>query len=98
MTIRVGKYTLRSDAFCMWIEEEYETKKGKLATRKVAGYSTSLRSLLESFREKKMLDSDAETIEELIEALRAIMDDIARIDREAMEQHFKILERTINND
>ena len=47
MEIRVGKFILRSDQFCMWIEEEYQSKgkdgkPGRVQRRKVAGYTNSI--------------------------------------------------------
>jgi hypothetical protein len=98
MKIKLGKYTLNSDAMCMWIDEEYETinqktKKptGKFETRRVAGYSTSLQNLLRSFRDAKVGGSDAESLEELIEVLRATYEDMERLYKCAVENDFKLL-------
>ena len=98
MKIQVGKYTLYSDSMSMWIVEEYEvtdrkTKEptGKLETRRVAGYSTSLTNLLRSFRDAKVGGSDAESLEELIEVLRATYEDMERLYKCAVENDFKLL-------
>lgn len=89
MKIRVGKYILRSDPYCMWIDEEYEQKNGKTAVKRVAGYSPSLTTLLRSFRQKKVLSSDAESLEELIEALRLVMTDMDELNKAAVENDFR---------
>jgi len=89
MKIRVGKYILRSDPYCMWIDEEYEQKNGKTAVKRAAGYSPSLTTLLRSFRQKKVLSSDAESLEELIEALRLIMTDMDELNKAAVENDFR---------
>lgn len=93
MKIKLGKYTLNSDSMCMWIDEEYETinqktKKptGKLETRRVAGYSTSLQNLLRSFRDTKVGGSDAESLEELIEVLRSVYEDMEHLYRCGVEE------------
>lgn len=93
MNIKVGKYILRSDQYSMWIEEEYEQKNGKLASRKVAGYAWSIDNLLRQFSEAKIYGSDAETMEQLITVLRDVMKNLARLNEAALEQGFSRLER-----
>lgn len=92
MKIEVGRYTLHSDSLNYWVTEEVETKDrktkeptGKFETYRVAGYSTSLTNLLRSFRDKKIGGSDAESLEELIEALRNVYDDMEQLYRCAVE-------------
>lgn len=92
MKIEVGRYTLHSDSLNYWVTEEVETKDrktkeptGKFETYRVAGYSTSLTNLLRSFRDKKVGGSDAESLEELIEALRNVYDDMEQLYRCAVE-------------
>lgn len=89
MKIRVGKYILRSDPYCMWIDEEYEQKNGKTAVKRVAGYSPTLTTLLRSFRQHKVLSSDAESLEELIETLRLVMTDMDELNKTAVENDFR---------
>lgn len=89
MKIKVGRYTLYADSMSMWINEEYEIEKGKnageLKERKVAGYSTSLKNLLRSFRDAKVGGSDAESLEELIEVLTAVYEDMAELNDAAVK-------------
>lgn len=92
MKIEIGRYTLHSDSLNYWVTEVVETKDrktkeptGKFETYRVAGYSTSLTNLLRSFRDKKVGGSDAESIEELIEALRNVYDDMEQLHRCAVE-------------
>lgn len=70
MNIKVGKYIIKSDSYCMWIEEEYvgKTKSGeeKTATRQVSGYVRDFSQLLENFMEHKIRNSEAETVTELL--------------------------------
>lgn len=96
MRIEIGKYVLYSDRWCFWINEKFETTDrktkqptGKFDERKVAGYSTSLTRLLESFRDTKVGGSDAENLEELLDALRAVYADMVAINTVAVEKGFK---------
>ena len=97
MRIQVGKFTLCSDSYSMWITEECEISKGKnkgqMDTRRVAGYSTSLKNLSRSLMESKVLGSDAESLKELIEVLRVTFEDMVELNREAVENDFKKIER-----
>ena len=90
MKIKVGKYTLYSDSMSFWVNEEYEIEKGKHAgeteERRVAGYSTSFKNLLRSFRDAKVGGSDAESLEELIEVLRAVYEDMEHLYRCGVEE------------
>ena len=89
MKIKVGKFTLYSDSMSFWINEEYEIEKGKHAgeieERRVAGYSTSLKNLLRSFRDTKVGGGDAESLEELIEVLRGVYEDMAELNDAAVK-------------
>lgn len=86
---------MQSDSMSMWVNEEYEIEKGKhageLQERRVAGYSTSLQNLLRSFRDSKVGGSDAESLEELIEVLRATYEDMEHLYKCAVENDFKLL-------
>lgn len=89
MNIKVGKYILRSDPYCLWIEEEYiQEKNGKTASKRVAGYATSLSNLMRQFAEAKLLGSDAETMEQLISDLRDVMADMIKLNEAAVEKRF----------
>lgn len=93
MNIKVGKYILRSDQYCMWVEEEYTQKNGKTASKRVAGYAWNIDNLLRQFSEAKVYGSEAETIGQLITVLRDVMKDLARLNEAALEQGFSKLER-----
>ena len=77
MKIEAGKYTLCSDAYCMWITKKVEVidpktkkpKEGKYKEERVAGYSTTVPSLLRSFRDHEIRSVEAESLEELLVAL-----------------------------
>ena len=98
MNIRVVKYILRSDPYCMWIEEEYKQKDGKTASKRVAGYSTNLNNLLRSFAEKKLYGSDAENMEQLISDMREIMADMVKLNSAAVEQRLETMRKHGGND
>lgn len=100
MKIQVGKYTLCSDNYCMWINETCTVKEGKHSgepyEKRVAGYSTDLRRLLKSFRDNKVNESDAETIEALLEDLARLMDDMCELDRSAFKHDFRMIKEKVN--
>lgn len=93
MKIRVGKYTLESDRYCMWITEEYEGEdkdgKVKMQNKRVAGYSTSFPLLMRSFAQNKALESDATTMGKLIKDLSEVYEDMLKFDSVAVEQDFR---------
>ena len=95
MEIRIGKYILKSDRFCMWIEEEYEVKegktKGKKGTKRVAGYSTTFEQLLRSFVQVKHRDNDAQTVAELLKVFKQTAEDTELIKKTALKEDFKII-------
>lgn len=97
MEIKVGKYTLRSDKFSMWLEEEYvsqeEKTKGKLMTKQVAGYCCSWKSLLDDFIDKKIEGSDAQSIKELIEVIKQAVEDAKSLNERAIKEDFRIIRR-----
>lgn len=92
MKIQAGKYILRSDQFCMWIEEEYTTKKGKVETRRVTGYASSLTNLLSDYTKRKTLLSDAESLDELLDALSSAKCDIETFINKAVAQGYAKIE------
>lgn len=95
MEIEIGKYILRSDRYCMWIEEKYEVQngktKGKVVTKRVAGYTTSFDNLLRSFTEVKHRDNDAKTVAELLKVLKQTAEDTELIRKTALKEDFKIV-------
>ena len=98
MEIRVGKFILRSDQFCMWIEEEYQSqgkdgKPGKIQTRKVAGYSRTITRLYDSFIQHKFRASEATTVAELLKDLKQLEQDISEIRKAAVKEDFKMIRK-----
>lgn len=99
MEIRVGKFILRSDQYCMWIEEEYQSKgkdgkPGRVQRRKVAGYTNSIDNLVRQFCEHKHMASEATTVEELIKEWKQIVEDAALIKKTAVANDLKIMRKT----
>lgn len=93
MEIRVGKYIMKSDFYCMWIEEEYEgkDKKGnvKTYTRRVAGYSMNFDQLMKSFCEHKYRGSGAEDLRDLLKELAQIQEDMEAFRKTALKEDYK---------
>lgn len=99
MDIRVGKYILRSDQYCLWIDEEYTSKgkdgkPGKKQTRRVAGYAPNIDILVRQFVAHKHMASEAKTVEELIKELKQIVEDIALIKKTAVANDLKAMRKT----
>lgn len=93
MEIRVGNFILRSDQWNYWIEEEYIGKdaKGreKKATRRVAGYASSLDNLIHQFAEHKHKAIGADTMTKLIRELKQIAEDTEQVRKAALKEDFK---------
>lgn len=99
MEIRTGKYILRSDQYCFWVDEEYESKgkngkPGKMQTKKVAGYSTTLEGLWRSFAQHKFRNSEATTVKELLTELKQAEQDLGELKKTALKEDFKMLRQT----
>lgn len=93
MEIRVGKYILRSDGFCYWIEEEFISKdkkgKEKVSTRRVAGYANTIDNLYHQFVAHKHKAIEADTMTKLIRELKQIAEDTEMIKTAALKEDFK---------
>lgn len=98
MEIRIGRFTLRSDQYCMWIDEEYQSKgkggkPGRVQTRKVAGYSRTLSQLYDSFTGHRFRCSEATTVAELLKDLKQLEQDLSEIRKTAVKEDFKMIRR-----
>ena len=96
MDIQIGRYHLRSDRYCMWLDVEYETTKdgkptGKTAIRKVAGYSRDFDDLLRSFVKVHHRDNDAKTVKELLTVFKQVAEDTEAVKKTALKNDFKII-------
>lgn len=99
MEIRVGRYILRSDERCLWIDEEYQSKgkdgkPGRIQTRKVAGYAANIDILVRQFMEHKHMASEATTVEELIKEFKQIADDTLLLKKTAIANDLKVMRKT----
>lgn len=93
MEIRIGNYILRSDAYSMWIDEEFVNSKGKDDVRKIAGYSQSFPTLLASFQRNKTLDNNAKTIEGLLRHLAKVSTDMSMLNEAAVKEDLRIIRK-----
>lgn len=93
MEIKVGRYTIKSDGFCYWIEEEYEIQKGKTKGKKsikrVAGYANTLDALYRQFVEHKHRASEATTVAELVKEMKQTAEDIELIKKTAIKEDLR---------
>lgn len=99
MEIKVGRYYLRSDQFCIWIEEEYQSKgkdgkPGRVQRRKVAGYTNSIDNLIRQFLEHKHRASEATTVAQLIKEWGQIADDAVELKEAAVKADLKAMRKT----
>lgn len=94
MKIEIGRYTLRSDRHCMWLEEECVSKEtGKKYTRRAAGYATNLEMLFRQFAEHNYRNDDVETVKDLLKAFAQTEKDLKEIKSAALKEDFKIIRR-----
>ena len=98
MKIKVGKFTLNSDQWCLWISEEYEVTNEKTGRknkreRKVAGYSNDYKKLLRSFCEHRHKAAEAETVKELVKALEQTYEDMVSLNDAAVKNDFRMLKK-----
>ena len=95
MEIKIGKYVLRSDKYCMWIDEEYEVQegktKGKAVRKRVAGNTTSFDLLLRDFVRVKHRDNDAKSVKELLAIFKKVAEDTEEIRKTALKEDFRII-------
>ena len=98
MEIKIGKYTLKSDGFCMWIDEEYEIKtgktKGKKGVRRIAGYASNLDNLIRQFIDHRHKASEATTVAELLKEMQQMAEDAELIRKTALKEDFKLMRAT----
>ena len=99
MDIRVGRYILKSDAWTLWIEEEYESKgkdgkPGKKQIRRAAGYAPNIDILIRQFVAHRHMASEAQTVEELIKELKQTAEDAAELKKTAVSNDLKAMRKT----
>lgn len=83
--LKKGIYLL-SDENQFWIQKEWvshkKDKEGKeaevLNTKRLSGYHTSLEAMLDSYFEREMRKSDAETVEQLVKEMNKTRKDIRK--------------------
>ena len=91
MEIKSGRYILKSDKFSMYILEEYKQENGEIGTKQVAGFCTTLESLLTDFVDKKLKDNDAKSVEEVIKILDKASKEVRQSGKDAAKGKFRIV-------
>ena len=94
MDIKAGKYTLRSDSQCFWIEETKVTEKedgtkGKPYQARVSGYYAHIEDLLADFVTRRFRSSDKEKMEDVLNELAEAVKDSKKIVREYARKKVK---------
>ena len=94
MDIKAGKYTLRSDSQCFWIEEtrvveNEDGTKGKPYQARVSGYYAHIEDLLADFITRRFRSSDKEKMEDVLEELAEAVKDSKKIVREYARKKVK---------
>ena len=94
MDIKAGKYTLRSDSQCFWIEETRVAEKddgteGKEYQARVSGYYAHIEDLLADFITRRFRSSDKEKMEDVLNELTDAVKDSKKIVREYARKKVK---------
>ena len=94
MDIKAGKYTLRSDSQCFWIEETRVTEKedgteGKEYQVRASGYYAHIEDLLANFITRRFRSSDKEKMEDVLSELAEAVKDSKKIVREYAKKKVK---------
>lgn len=94
MDIKAGKYTLRSDSQCFWIEETRVAEKedgeaGKEYQVRASGYYAHIEDLLADFITRRFRSSDKEKMEDVLNELAEAVKDSKKIVREYSRKKVK---------
>ena len=97
MKIKVGKYVIRSDRYSYWLEKVVTLKKGENAGKtreeRITGFFTNMDGLIKDFVTRQFRDSDAETVAELLKAIRDIENDAKLLKETALKKDLKEIRR-----
>lgn len=91
MELKIGKYTLKSDKFCAWLEKECKTEQGKTTQRRVTGYFRDFNLLLDDFIDTKVKESDASDMKQALAEIDSALKDAKRIAKETVKADFHIV-------
>lgn len=89
--IKRGKYILRSDNACCWVDEEYEvtnkkTGKTSIRTKCISGYYPNFRMLAETGLPSHLVrSSDAKSMKKLVEDVKKLEEKIGKMAVKQME-------------
>ena len=94
MDIKAGKYTLRSDSQCFWIEETKVTEKEDGTEEKeyqvrASGYYAHIEDLLANFITRRFRSSDKEKMEDVLNELAEAVKYSKKIVREYSRKKVK---------
>ena len=87
--IKIGRFTLCSDGKNWFIYETYmgkdKHKQPKEQTRMVAGFAWSIENLERMFVAKRYEDIEAETVTQLVKAMKQVYEDTLEIHKTAVQ-------------
>ena len=93
MEIKTGKFTLKSDRFCCWLEQEVKTEKGHTRNQRITGFYRDIGLLLDNFIDLRVKDSDASDMKQVLAEIESATKDAKKIAREAYKGKFALEER-----
>lgn len=70
------KHYLNSDAYQYWISVELKSETGKLYDRVVSGYYRNPQDVIDSYIDRKVGNSEAESIAELFEEVKELKNQV----------------------
>lgn len=86
MEVKVGRYTVKSDPYCMWITETRKNAHAGVREIKneevesiVAGYVNTIDQLYEDFCDRKFRNSDAQSVKDFLSEAVSIKKDIVKV-------------------
>lgn len=82
--IKIGKYIIKGDGLCLWIDEEYvgkrkDGKEGKKATKRVAGYVSNYEELFKDFIDVKARSAEAREVKDVLKQFSDIEADLKKL-------------------
>ena len=82
--IKIGKYIIKGDGMCLWIDEEYvgqrkDGKAGKPTTKRVAGYVSNYEELFKDFIDVKARSAEAREVKDVLKQFNDIEADLKKL-------------------
>lgn len=86
MEVRIGKYIIKGDSMCFWIEQVSERKKGenvgKECSKRVSGYCGDMSHLFESFAKHKLRGEGVSEVKDFLKLAAETSEELNQLARE----------------